>query len=494
MRKTFLLSSLLAAGLSACGDTQPKNVLMVVVSGLRADALSPSLGAPEVPNLRALAADGASFSSCFAHSPSTAPAVATLFSGRTPSQNHVRRTGADVDPDIELIAQHLSDRGWVTHGSIASADLARGATRVPLGRGFATYARAEGDVVRADELERSTIAFLANADPGTSWFALAQYSDPNTPFEARGGAESALEIVVDGEVVDRVVTSEATTWTRSLVLQPGEREIVLRSADTFVVRRFECAIDGSAVEPQVTAGVLGEPTGGVRMTITCAGTEPSTCTFDAFVHDVPPLSVVRARYKREVEAFDRSLGKLVALLHETGAYEETCIVVVGASGLALGEHGIVGDGASLYDEVLRVPFIVKPPASFDRRGELSRAAREIARHIDVAPTILDLVDEGVLEGADGSTLLERGERPLVAEVHAPDAPSTFCARRDERYKLVYDRARDRFEMFDLRSDALEIENVFELQGHFRSKWQVELRSLAENAPVTAMVELATDER
>lgn len=493
MRKTFLLASILAASLCACGDAPPQNVLLVVVSGLRADALSPSLGAPDVPNLRALAADGASFSSCFTHTSATAPAVATLFTARTPSKNHVRRTGADLDPDVAVIAEHLNERGWVTHGSIACADLASTATGA-VDRGFDAFGGSEGDVVRTDAIERGTIAFLANADPKKSWFALVQYSDPNEPWEARGGASSALEVVVDGLVVDRVPTSEATTWKHELVLEPGAHEIVLRSSDPFVVKRFACTLDGVAVEPRVTAGVLGESTGGLHLSIECDGSKTVTCSFDAFVHDAPSLAVVRARYKREVEAVDRSLGKLVALLKETGAYEQTCIVVIGANGLALGEHGIVGDGASLYDEVLRVPFVLKPPANFERNDELSRAAREIARHIDVAPTILDLVDEGVLEGAEGSTLLERAERPLVAEVHAPDAPSTFCARRDERYKLVYDRARDRFEMFDLRSDTLEIENVFELQGHFRSQWQVELRSLAENAPVTAMAEPPVDER
>lgn len=494
MRKTLLLAPLLAASLCACGDTPPQNVLLVVVSGLRADALSPSLGAPDVPNLRALAADGVSFSSCFAHSSATAPAVAALFSARTPSKNHVRRTGADLAPDVAVIAEHLSDRGWVTHGTIACADLARTAAAAPIDRGFDAYGGSEGDIVRADTIERGTISFLANADPKRSWFAFAQYSDPNAPWEARGGPESALEVVVDGEVVDRVTTSEATTWTRDLVLEPGLHEVVLRSSVAFVVRRLSCTIDGVAIEPRITAGVLGEPTGGLQMSIECDGSTTTTCSFDAFVHDAPSLAVVRARYKREVEAVDRSLGNLVALLKETGAYEHTCIVVVGANGLALGEHGIVGDGASVYDEALRVPFVVKPPAGFERGEELSRAARELARHIDVAPTILDLVDEGVLEGAEGSTLLEREERPFVAEVHPPDAPSTFCARRDDRYKLVYDRARDRFEMFDLRSDTLEIENVFELQGQFRSQWQRELRSLAENAPVTAMIEPPADER
>jgi hypothetical protein len=50
---------------------------------------------------------------------------------------------------------------------------------------------------------------------------------------------------------------------------------------------------------------------------------------------------------------------------------------------------------------------------------------------------------------------------------------------------VYSAAESRFEMFDLSSDTLEMDDVFALQGHYRTSWQAELRMLAASAPQLA---------
>jgi hypothetical protein len=47
-------------------------------------------------------------------------------------------------------------------------------------------------------------------------------------------------------------------------------------------------------------------------------------------------------------------------------------------------------------------------------------------------------------------------------------------------------------MFDMHSDTLELDNVFALQGQFRSSWQTELRKLAQNAPQTANVRMGVE--
>ena len=80
------------------------------------------------------------------------------------------------------------------------------------------------------------------------------------------------------------------------------------------------------------------------------------------------------------------------------------------------------------------------------------------------------------EFAMSEKLIENGPPPW--EIHVTTV-------RDSRYKLVYDSAQNRFEMYDLTSDTLEVDDVFSLQGHFRSAWQSELRTLAGNAPQLA---------
>jgi len=132
--------------------------------------------------------------------------------------------------------------------------------------------------------------------------------------------------------------------------------------------------------------------------------------------------------------------------------------------------------------VLRVPLVIKPALNDDARGELAQRRLDVVRVIDLAPTLLEILGEDPLPGAEGLSLLHDGVRTLMAEVHPPQAPSSVLALRDERYKLVYTAGEDRFEMYDVKSDTLEMDNVFVLQGHFRSKWQAQLRDLAERAP------------
>lgn len=62
--------------------------------------------------------------------------------------------------------------------------------------------------------------------------------------------------------------------------------------------------------------------------------------------------------------------------------------------------------------------------------------------------------------------------------HPPEAPQTTLAMRDSEYKLIYFAGDERFELFYLPTDPLELDNVFLHQGHLRSTWQIDLQRLA----------------
>jgi uncharacterized sulfatase len=227
----------------------------------------------------------------------------------------------------------------------------------------------------------------------------------------------------------------------------------------------------------------GRPVRSFRTTFEADG--PIEAEVEVFLHDVPDLAESRQRYRLEVEAVDRAIGALVGALERNGQYDRTCIVLVAPHGESLGEHGETGHGSGLSDQVLRVPFIVKPPLNGEARGALAKRRLDLVRVIDVAPTLLDMFGEDPLPRSEGSSLLQPGERQILAEVHPPQSASPVLALRDERYKLVYRAADERFEMYDVESDTLEMDNVLALQGHFRAKWQAILRDLAERAPHAA---------
>jgi arylsulfatase A-like enzyme len=108
-------------------------------------------------------------------------------------------------------------------------------------------------------------------------------------------------------------------------------------------------------------------------------------------------------YDGEIRYSDDALiGPLVAKLKALGIYDEAMIIVTSDHGEEFYDHGGWEHGRSLYDEVLKVPLVVKFPRS-EFRG---RRVPTAVRLIDVMPTVMDVfgaTPEGL--GLEGRTLL-----------------------------------------------------------------------------------------
>ncbi len=138
----------------------------------------------------------------------------------------------------------------------------------------------------------------------------------------------------------------------------------------------------------------------------------------------------RNHYRNAVHAQDRALGELLAWLRTTPAGRRTVVVFTADHGEAFREHGQLGHTTSLYDEELHVPAWIDAPAGTlaPAEAEALRAARgALTSHVDLAPTVLDLL--GVLDAPALSTARARmlGESLLRPRHAAPLVPLTNCA-------------------------------------------------------------------
>ena len=141
-------------------------------------------------------------------------------------------------------------------------------------------------------------------------------------------------------------------------------------------------------------------------------------TFDAAEAWIKSQSGQRYFLFLEVDArsADAVVGRLVDVLKRTRRYDGSTIVLTA-------DHGDPGAGTTLDDASLRVPLIVKQP------GEAG-AGRHVAlpvQHIDVLPTLLDLVRAPMPSGLRGRSLraiLDKTsgfvpDQPIYAELLAP---------------------------------------------------------------------------
>jgi arylsulfatase A-like enzyme len=160
-------------------------------------------------------------------------------------------------------------------------------------------------------------------------------------------------------------------------------------------------------------------------------------------------------YVGEIAFADSQIGRLLQALD--ALLDRTIVIVTGDHGESLGEHGERDHGNFVYENVLRVPLIVRAP------GLAPFRVGEVVRLTDVMPTALALLGIPV-PPVDGVSLLEamRGQRRLDLEAYSESLyPARFGwsplhALRDGRFKVV-DAPRP--ELFDLDLDPLEEHDI-----------------------------------
>ncbi len=117
------------------------------------------------------------------------------------------------------------------------------------------------------------------------------------------------------------------------------------------------------------------------------------------------LRVQKARYDAEIAFTDQQLGVLFAALDERGLADDTLVVVTADHGEGLMQHGLLLHGAQIYEEQVRVPFLMRWPG----RLPAGRVIEGPVSLIDLAPTVLELL--GV--PSDGAPMHGRSLAPVL---------------------------------------------------------------------------------
>ena len=320
-------------------------------------------------------------------------------------------------------------------------------------------------------------AFLGEAPADEPWFGLLQLTETRQPFDAGEDEGVEAQLARDGEDPETLSIGSDGYWKRSTTLPPGRTRFTIRADVALRVLRFEGRAGKRNLSTRFESGKQFVPGTSFVISVENPDGEPVDCTLEGWFHDAPTLAESRKRYRREIEEVDRAVGRLVEELHARNQYDNTLIVLTSDHGLALGEHEHLGRGSGLYDEFLHVPLLIKPVKGDNRVELLRQSLADVTRLIDVVPTLLELADLSAMPGADGISLLEHRRRELFAESHPDATGASSFAVRDERFKLVLDAAANRFQMYDLRSDTLEQEDVFPLQGQNKPDWQRRLGAL-----------------
>jgi len=160
-------------------------------------------------------------------------------------------------------------------------------------------------------------------------------------------------------------------------------------------------------------------------------------------------------YYALISHMDSRIGDIIELLKKQGLFENTIIVYAADNGLAIGSHGLLGK-QDLYEHSMKVPLIISGPGI--PRNEVRDAMLYL---YDIFPTLSDLCGLPDPEGVDGKDFVPvlMGKEKAVRSSIYTCYRNTVRAVRTEEWKLIRYPRRNFTQLFNLKSDPLEINNV-----------------------------------
>jgi iduronate 2-sulfatase len=164
---------------------------------------------------------------------------------------------------------------------------------------------------------------------------------------------------------------------------------------------------------------------------------------------------VRRYYAACVSYVDDHVGMLIEKLEESGAADDTVIVLWGDHGFHLGEHAIWGKHA-LFEESLHSPLIIISP-EVEKPGT---AANGVVETLDIFPTLCDLVGLDKPDFAMGRTLLPALRDPTHFGRSAVGYTSKARTIRNDRFRLIRHNS-GAMELYDHESPEKETRNIAE---------------------------------
>jgi arylsulfatase A-like enzyme len=185
-----------------------------------------------------------------------------------------------------------------------------------------------------------------------------------------------------------------------------------------------------------------------------------------------------ATYYGMISCMDKYIGQILDKLDELGLTENTIIVFTSDHGHFFGQHGLQHKGGFHYEDLIKLPFIVRYPEHVPA-GIQSGAIQSL---VDLAPTFLSMTGIAIpstMTGVDQSAVwlgkAEQARDHAICEFR--HEPTTIHQKTyvNERFKITVYYNQSYGEIFDLHEDPGEINNLWDNPAYFLLKSELLLR-------------------
>jgi arylsulfatase A-like enzyme len=389
----------------------------------------------KTPNMDRIAATGMRFSNCFVVNSICTPSRAAILTGKYSHMNGVTVFNP-FDGSQQHLAKLLRNAGYQTavigKWHLFSAPTGFDYWNVLPGQGryhdpqFIEFGKT--NVIKGyvtDIITDLSIQFLERRDPGKPFLLMTHHKAPHREWSP----DAKHEHLFDDVEIPAPVTFDDDYKTRS-------------RAAIEATMRIERDFKKTDLKQDPPADL--------------AGAALKQWKYQRYIKD----------YLRCIASVDDNIGRLLDYLDKTGLRTNTIVIYTSDQGFFLGEHGWF-DKRFMYEESLRMPLLVSVPG-MTRAGSLHD---QMVLNVDFAPTLLDLAGVPVPPDMQGRSIvpLFRGEKPkdwrtamYYRYYHYPadHRVQPHYGIRTEQFKLIYFNRINEWELFDLKQDPYETNNLY----------------------------------
>ncbi len=164
--------------------------------------------------------------------------------------------------------------------------------------------------------------------------------------------------------------------------------------------------------------------------------------------------IVKDVYADSLAYVDSQIARLFEHLKRRGIWDRTVVVLTGDHGQAFYEHGFAAHASAIMNEVMKVPLVIRVP------GLQPRVESRPAQHIDIAPSVLDLLRLPPHPSFQGISLFDPQSNPNRSlYMVAQNALAYHYGIVRSGVKLIYDEGQQQYWLFDLTSDPTENNSI-----------------------------------
>ena len=461
-RRTVLKFVAGAVGVAACNlnalktfaqglskDSQRPNIVCIVGEGLRWDEFSAAGNRVlKTPNMDKLIHDGCSFKNAFVVNALCLPSRATMLTGLySHTTGAVSNIEGKIPANVPLVSDLLQQAGYET--------------------AFLGKSHIEGALM--EHKWDYYFGFVGQAD----------YYRPRITEGIRG--QYGPEKLYEGEYVDTLLTRKAVEWLQQKRDKPfclflwfyAPHAPFYRPKD--MVNKF----NGVPIATPSTFDESEQDYSGKPRAV--ADADNKIGYSEVFSDDPRSLEELVKDHYAGVEDNDRNVGTVLHELQRQGALDDTAIVLSSDHGFFLGEHHFY-DKRLLYEPSIRIPMVIRYP----HHVHAGATPEEMVLNLDLAPTLLEIAGLNATQEMQGKSMLPLAEGMHVAwrkdwlyeYYEYPGFENVRPCRgvRTERYKFIdYFLEPEEFELYDLRNDPQEKNNLYGKAGYERLTEELKTR-------------------